>query len=264
MEQTSSLIINDVTIPNATIEAELEWHESEVEARNALVVRELLRQRAVELGLLAADASDSDDDDVTFDATLDQLLKLEVKVPQAEEEECRRYYAAHAEAEFCVGELVSASHILFANSERVPLTALRTRAERVLQEVLTQPKRFSEAATDNSNCPSSALGGSLGQLGRGDSVPEFEQALFDHKQHKKSVTGILPGLVNTRYGFHIVRIDERVPGQVLPFEAVHKQIAHKMQQIVFAKGLQQYVRLLAGAAEISGADLDATSSPLVQ
>ncbi len=262
MEPTSPLIINDVTVPASAIAAELEWHESEAAARNALAVRELLRQRALELGLLAADADAGDG--AAFDAALEQLLKLEVKVPQAEEEECRRYYAAHAETEFCVGELVSASHILFATSERVPLAALRARAEQVLGEVLTQPRRFAELATKNSNCPSSALGGSLGQLGRGDSVPEFEQALFDHKQHAKSVTGILPGLVNTRYGFHIVRIDQRVPGQVLPFEAVHRQIAHKMQQAVFAKALQQYVRLLAGAASISGAELDGADNPLVQ
>jgi peptidyl-prolyl cis-trans isomerase C len=51
---------------------------------------------------------------------------------------------------------------------------------------------------------------------------------------------------------------------VLPFEAVHQQIAHKMQQAVFAKALQQYVRLLAGAASISGAELDGADNPLVQ
>jgi peptidyl-prolyl cis-trans isomerase C len=61
-----------------------------------------------------------------------------------------------------------------------------------------------------------------------------------------------------------VRIDRRVPGQVLPFEAVQQQIAQKMQQAVFAKAFQQYIRLLAGAATITGAELDATTNPLVQ
>ena len=185
-------------------------------------------------------------------------------MPQADEQECRRYYALHAESEFCVGELVAASHILFASSERVPLAALRAAAERVLREVLAQPEHFATAARDNSNCPSAAVGGSLGQLGRGDSVPEFEQALFEHKQHAKPALGILPGLVNSRYGFHIVRIDSRVPGRVLPFEEVQPQIAERMRQAVFAKAFQQYVRLLAGAASISGAELDAADSPLVQ
>jgi peptidyl-prolyl cis-trans isomerase C len=270
MEQATPLCINQTLIAPAAIAAELEWHESEAAARTALAVRELLRQRALELGLLtvaqdaAADAAD--DDGAAFDAALEQLLAQEVALPQAGEDECRRYYGAHAEAEFCVGELVSASHILFASSERVPLNALRARAEQVLREVRAQPARFADAATANSNCPSAAVGGSLGQLGRGDSVPEFEQALFDAgaRQQNAAATGILPTLVNTRYGFHIVRIDRRVPGQVLPFEAVQQKIAQKMQQAVFAKAFQQYIRLLAGAATITGAELDATTNPLVQ
>jgi peptidyl-prolyl cis-trans isomerase C len=270
MEQATPLCINQTLIAPAAIAAELEWHQSEAAARTALAVRELLRQRALELGLLtvaqdaAADAAE--DDGAAFDAALEQLLAQEVALPQAGEDECRRYYAAHADAEFCVGELVSASHILFASSERVPLNALRARAEQVLREVRAHPARFADAATANSNCPSAAVGGSLGQLGRGDSVPEFEQALFDAgaRQQNAAATGILPTLVNTRYGFHIVRIDCRVAGQVMPFEAVQQQIAQKMQQAVFAKAFQQYIRLLAGAATITGAELDATTNPLVQ
>jgi peptidyl-prolyl cis-trans isomerase C len=276
MEQATPLCINQTLIAPAAIAAELEWHESEAAARTALAVRELLRQRALELGLLtvaedaaenaAADAAEAENDGAAFDAALEQLLAQEVALPQASEDECRRYYAAHADAEFCVGELVSASHILFASSERVPLNALRARAEQVLREVRAHPARFADAATANSNCPSAAVGGSLGQLGRGDSVPEFEQALFDAgaRQQNAAATGILPTLVNTRYGFHIVRIDRRVPGQVLPFEAVQQQIAQKMQQAVFAKAFQQYIRLLAGAATITGVELDATTNPLVQ
>lgn len=264
MEQASPLVINGTVIPAAAIAAELEWHDSEAAARNALAIRELLRQRAQELGLLAADAGLDGGDGAAFDAALERLLAQEVSVPAADEQECRRYYALHADSEFCVGELVAASHILFASSERVPLAALRAVAERVLHEVLEQPDRFAAAVRDNSNCPSAAVGGSLGQLGRGDSVPEFEQALFEHKQHGKAPLGILPGLVNSRYGFHIVRIDARVPGRVQPFEEVQAQIAERMRQAVFAKAFQQYVRLLAGAASIAGAELDAASSPLVQ
>lgn len=275
MEQATPLLINQTLIPPAAIAAELEWHESEAAARTALAVRELLRQRAQELGLWPATADPASDltknpteDDGAFDSAVEQLLAQEVALPQAGEDECRRYYATHAETEFCVGELVSASHILFASCAQVPLNALRGRAEQVLREVRTYPARFADAAAANSNCPSAALGGSLGQLGRGDSVPEFEQALFGSGVRQQNAaataTGILPTLVNTRYGFHIVRIDCRVPGQVLPFEAVQQQIAHKMQQEVFAKAVQQYIRLLAGAATITGAELDATTNPLVQ
>jgi peptidyl-prolyl cis-trans isomerase C len=109
-----------------------------------------------------------------------------------------------------------------------------------------------------SNCPSGAHGGSLGQVQRGDTVPEFERALFN------GGTGVLPRLVNTRYGFHIVHITRRVPGTSVPFEAVHAGIAAMLSERVRATAAEQYVRVLAARARISGIDLGAAATPLVQ
>ncbi|MDI9682739.1 peptidylprolyl isomerase, partial [Burkholderia cenocepacia] len=72
------------------------------------------------------------------------------------------------------------------------------------------PRRIERIARASSNCPSAEMGGSLGQLLRGDTVPEFEAALFD-----TDGIGVLPTLVNTRFGFHIVRIERRVPGDAV-------------------------------------------------
>ncbi len=90
-------------------------------------------------------------------------------------------------------------------------------------------------------------------------MPEFERALF-----RIGPTGLLHELVKTRYGFHIVAIDKRIPGETLPFDAVHRQIADRLRSQVNEKAVRQYISVLAGQAEVHGADLAGSVSPLVQ
>lgn len=84
--------------------------------------------------------------------------------------------------------------------------------------------------------------------------------------HRRSSTapGLLPELVKTRYGFHIVAVDERIPGKTLPFDIVCNRIAEQLNAMVEEKALRQYISILAGNADIRGADLNATAVPLVQ
>jgi peptidyl-prolyl cis-trans isomerase C len=191
-------------------------------------------------------------------AAIEDLLEREVRTPEPTEAECRRWYDAHPDS-FVAGELVYARHILFAVTPGAPVEALRRKAEETLHELVAHPERFAQLAAERSNCPSAAQGGSLGQLARGEAVSEFEQALFGAER-----TGLLPRLVNTRYGFHVVAIDERVPGHRVPFEAVHEQIAARLTEQVWQRALAQYVRVLAAGATLEGIDLDPAASPLVQ
>ena len=76
--------------------------------------------------------------------------------------------------------------------------------------------------------------------------------------------GVLPQLVATRYGFHVIRVDHRVAGRTLPFETVRERIARELSTSVEARALRQYVEVLAGRADVHGADLAAAATPLVQ
>ena len=165
----------------------------------------------------------------------------------------------HHRHEFAVGDLVHARHILFQVVPGVNVVALRARAEQTLNELSREPERFAAMAKELPNCPSGKHGGNLGQIGRGDTVPEFERALF-----RLSPTGILPEVVKTRYGFHLVAVDKRIPGNILPFEAVRDRVAERLRQSVEARALLQYISFLAGRAEIVGIDLQRATSPLVQ
>jgi peptidyl-prolyl cis-trans isomerase C len=216
--------------------------------------RELLRQRAVEAGLL--DGETADDDEIG--QRIEALLAREVVTPSPDEEECRRYYESH-QREFQSGDLVHVRHILFQVTPHVNVPQIRARAEQALNELLAEPARFDALARELSNCPSGQQGGNLGQIGRGDTVPEFEKAVF-----KFGASGILRDIVKTRHGFHIVAVDQSIPGKPLPFEFVREQIAERLRTQVEEKAMRQYVSVLAARAEITGVDLDAASSPLVQ
>ena len=225
-----------------------DWPSDELAA-----VYELLRQRARELDFLG----EAEDETASAEA-IEQVLAREVRVPEPTPEECRRWYEAHAER-YRSGELVHARHILFQVTPGVPVPAIRAVAEAMLQELLATPQLFEARAREKSNCPSGVQGGQLGQLQRGASVPEFDKAVFDGSQ-----LGILPGLVNTRYGFHIVAVDRRIPGEQLPFDAVAERVASELRATAERRALSQYVRVLAGQAELEGVVLEAAASPLVQ
>ena len=129
-------------------------------------IRSRLIERAQALGLEA----DSEE------ALLDALLEHEVEVPAPTPTECEHYFAQHPEL-FRSGDLIEADHILFAVTERVPLAALRERAQQVLEAVLAEPDRLAALAAEVSNCPSAQVGGNLGQLSRAEVAPEFWAAV---------------------------------------------------------------------------------------
>lgn len=233
---------------NGVAVSEQDWPTPQMAA-----VHELLRQRAVALGWL-----DNDAESKQAEQAIERVLAEEVRIPDADEMACQSYYGQHLQR-YQSGELVFARHILFQITPGAPVASVRAVAEAMLAELRAQPALFAERARSHSNCPSGELGGELGQLQRGATVPEFEQILFED-----CTLGVLPKLVKTRFGFHIVAVDQRVPGKQLPFEHVHERVAEDLRRDAEALALGQYVRVLAGQAELQGVELDAAASPLVQ
>ncbi len=75
---------------------------------------------------------------------------------------------------------------------------------------------------------------------------------------------MLPRLVASRFGLHVVEVLAREPGTAPPFEAVRAAVAQSLRQQAFATALRQYLSLLAGRARVEGVELDAAATPLVQ
>lgn len=258
-----SIHVNGVEITSEAINIESAYHkESGVDPRYAhrraavaLTVRELLRQRAIELGLAAPD----DDDEESLDAAIDSLISQEVDIPSADEETCRHWYDKNPE-KFQTKPLVEVRHILIAGhpEDLEERERARTTAEELIQQLKDDPDAFPRLAAEHSRCPSAKEGGHLGQVSNGETVEEFEAAAL------RLPVGLAEQPIKTRYGFHVIEVLQRVEGEQLPFAAVHDKIREYLEAGSHQRAINQYIKILSGAADIRGIDLEQSEAALIQ
>ena len=196
---------------------------------------ELLRQAAMARGVLAADDAPGDDGVLSAAASqaIEELLERELVVAEPSDDECRRYHAAHPQR-FARGARVQARHILFAVTPGVDVEALRQRAEACLTGLLHDSgepgeERFARAAATLSNCPSGANGGELGWLEAADCAPEFARAVF-----AEAAVGVLPRLIRSRFGLHVVEVRARQTPATPAFDEVRGALAGALRQAAYA------------------------------
>jgi peptidyl-prolyl cis-trans isomerase C len=250
--------VNGVTIARDAIQREMQHHAASKpftawqNAARALAVRELLLQEARHIAIAAEPLSDDEGRRETDEeAIIRGLIEHEVRVPEPDDETCRRYYAQNG-ARFRSADIYEASHILFAAlpSDREAFAQARADAEGVLAALADRPESFAALAKAYSGCPSAEQGGNLGQIIEGQTTPEFEAAL----------TVLAPGQfceapVETRYGFHIIRLDRKIEGRTLPYEVVAGRIADYLRDSVRRRADAQYIARLVSAAHIEGIDI---------
>ena len=259
--------VNGVFIPEADVLAEAQNHPAENPggalraAAEALVIRELLWQEAKRIDVDFSSVRDEAGRvETERDAAIRLLMEREVQAPLATEEECRRYYDRHPE-KFRTEPLFEARHILVAapETDRQARTAASERAKELCSVLGEHPEKFAALAQDHSDCPSREQGGNLGQLTRGSTVSEFEEALA--KMREGDVSAVP---VESRFGFHVIALDRRIEGRQLPFEMVAERIAAWLEASAWSKAVSQYIAVLAGQAEIRGISLNGADGPLVQ
>ncbi|MCC5879596.1 MAG: peptidylprolyl isomerase [Idiomarina sp.] len=252
--------VNEVEISESAVFAETQYHPAETKeeainsAARTLIIAELLKQRALALGLEpAADDAKSSEDDY-----LEKLIEAEVYIPTASDDACRQYFDNNPQR-FTTSPLLEVRHILLAAGPEDDVARVESKqlAEELLKRVQAG-ENISELAAKHSRCPSSQTGGSLGQISRGQTVPEFERQVFTANE------GLMPSPVESRYGFHIVMVDRHIAGKPLPYEAVQRKIAEYLGEKVRRKAVAQYIETLISDAEIQGYHFDVSDSPLMQ
>lgn len=149
------------------------------------------------------------------------------------DEEARKMYDAHL-AE--LPEIVGASHILVQvkpGASEAEIKAALDRINRIAEELKKDPAAFGTIAARESDCPSKAQGGKLGEFPRGRMVPEFEKAVFSLKP------GEISGVVRTQFGYHIIRCDS-APRR-LPFEMMKARIKQQLTREKMQRAFEAYV-----------------------
>lgn len=254
------ILVNGTAISEAQILAEMQYHPADnqrdatIAAAEALVIIELIKQRCEQLGIKTDDGSE-----LTDDQMLAELMQREVQVPAISDEECQRYFTANPD-KFITSPILEVDHILLAaDKEDLDQRAeAKELADGLLEQIQQQPQLFCDFAMRHSMCPSKEQGGSLGQISKGQTVPELEKVLFLADE------GLLSRPVETRYGYHISRINRRIEGQPLEFDQVEEKIKTYLNEKVHRKALAQYIELLISDANIEGFEFQVSDSPLVQ
>ena len=249
------ITVNGVEITDAAIFAEMQHHPApsreiaEYSAKLALVARELLLQEAARLDIAGTDE----------EGRIAALVEREVEIPEPDEASCRRFFESNRQ-QFRIGDLFEISHILCAAppDDAGARADARSRAENAVSQ-LGNGGNFAELAAQLSDCPSKQTGGNLGQIGPGQTVPEFEQALFEMREGETSKQP-----VESRFGFHVIRLHRKIEGRPQEYGMVRDRIAGYLRESVHRRAVSQYLSLLIGRATIDSIDLLRSDSPLAQ
>jgi len=187
------------------------------------------------------------------------LSKIENGV-QVTHDELSSYYNQHRD-QYRVAEQAKVSHILIKAPLPGPdgkvdgkgVAEAQRRAEDLLKQLKAGAK-FEELAKKYSEDPGSAKeGGSLGWIGKGRTVPEFEKAAFSLP------IGQMSDLVKSSYGFHIIRVDDRQDAHMKTLEEVRDQIEPILKQQKAQQIAQRQAEELLQQAKTQGLDAAASA-----
>ncbi len=175
------------------------------------------------------------------------LQKVAAEVPaNVSDEDAKKYYDANP-ALFQAGPRVRASHFLLLvppTSDAKAKAAIRTKAEAALKRVRGGEEFAVVAGQVSEDSGSAVRGGELGIFGKGEMVPPFEEAAF------ALAPGAVSDIVETQFGFHVIKVHEKVPAETASFDRVKEQLKQhlvglKRQEAVtlFVKGLREKAKI---------------------
>ena len=165
------------------------------------------------------------------------------------DEEIQAFFDENKEG-FAQDESVTASHILIKFEDGDDDAAKAAKRERIegLRKQLLEGADFAELAKANSDCPSSTSGGDLGPFGRGQMVPAFEDAAFSQP------TGSVGEVVETQFGYHLIKVTEHKAAKALEFNEVKTRISDILYSQKQQDAVKEYVDGLRAAANIQRFD----------
>lgn len=208
----------------------------------------LAAARALAVKALLAQAAGADGDD---ESAIQSHLEAEVEGHAPSPEECRRVYDA-APSRFASPELIEAAHILIEPEEDTPGAWRRAEiiAEKLIADIAGDEKRFAGHARTKSGCPSAKQDGSLGQVRRGELAWPVERALLELKDGEISSRP-----VQSKHGWHVLRVHRRIAGRQLPYELVEGRIRDMLEARSWAMAAAYYVGTLAERFGVEGISL---------
>lgn len=260
-----SFVLPQIKAQNPEAEEIPEEQKAQIEKNivEQLVTERLLMQKAKEAGIVADEAlvnerfeqaktqrPDLSEDVlkglIEKDSMIQQLLEAEVisKVTVSDED-AQKFYDEQKE-QFQEAEQVQASHILIQVAQDAS-DEDKQAARQKIDEVLTLAKEggdFAELAKEYSEGPSKDQGGDLGFFPKGAMVKPFEEVAFAMNE------GDISDVVETQFGYHIIKLIGKKEAREVPFEEVKEQLKGSLQRQKTSAEIKTWVENLKAQAEL--------------
>ncbi len=222
--------------------------DADIEAQVAQIRSQFPNQQQFDQALAAQKMTIQDvRDDARSEMSVEKLVEGEIAAKIAVKPEAVTDFYQKNQDKFQQGPRVRASHILISvpqNADAATKQQAKTKAETILKD-LKAGKDFAAAAKENSQDPGSAVnGGDLGFFEKGQMVPPFEQAAFALN------AGDMSDLVETQFGYHIIKVAEKQTQHVVPIDEAKGQIEQYLSQQNRQAETQAFVDALKAKAKI--------------
>jgi len=255
-EQLPVITVNGVAIPEKDLANELQYHPNKnfnvvvQQASQALVIRQLLIDEAKKQGYLSASADTASDEEA-----MQKLVEANISYDAPTDEICQRYFDNNKD-KFMTMPLMEVDHILLgaAKDDIEGRDAASNNAKVIISQLQQEikngePSSFAALAKEYSACPSKESGGNLGQLSKGQTVPEFERQLMPLSE------GLSDKAIESRYGFHVVNINRKIDGKQLEYDMVSDKVRGYLINSASHLAIQAYIQGLVEQAEIDGVEI---------
>ena len=242
------ITVNNKVIGEEALANELQYHPSSTldqavqQAGQALVIRQLLLDEASQQGL----DTTPDNEEVAFQ----KLMSDSVSYDDPTEDDCVRFFESNRE-KFTTVPLMEVDHILLAaaKDDFEGRDEAKAKAKEIIAKLQADTSLFAELAKEFSACPSKETGGSLGQISKGQTVPEFERQLMNQPE------GLAASPLESRYGLHVVNVTRKIDGKPLEYSMVADKVRGYLVNRASHLAIQAYIQGLVEQAEIDGVDI---------
>jgi peptidyl-prolyl cis-trans isomerase C len=226
---------HNITVSDKEVDQELAKLKEQVGDQARSSGQDVSNQEAYEQALKQNNITEEQlREDIRENLPVQEVQERVAGEAEPSDEEIQNYYEKNKEAQFTTPEQRCVRHILFNKDQK-------EKAEDVKQQ-LENGGDFAKLAKENSQDPGSAAqGGDLGCLGKGETVPEFEQAAFGAER------GEIVGPVQTEFGYHILQVTDVKSEQTRSLQEVESQIraqlASEKQSEAFTKWIEEQKKM---------------------
>jgi peptidyl-prolyl cis-trans isomerase C len=227
----------NVPVPEAEVDARISQIRSQFPSED--VFMQMLVERKMTIDQVKADARE--------DMAIGKMIEGEIAAKIAvKPEQVQDFYAKNPD-QFQQAERVRASHILIGlpeNADAAAKAQARAKAEQVLKDVKAG-KDFAALAKEHSSDPGSAAnGGDLGYFQQGQMVGPFNDAAFSMKP------GATSELVETQFGFHIIKVADKETSRTVPLDEVRTQVEEYLQNMNRQQETEAFVNGLKAKSKV--------------